>query len=183
MFVLVWSDNELLKSDNTVEVFPTYDRAYHEMVRQLEEEAARDGLTLSEGPGDLTAVDEYGFETGLVGYLDESEAYLDHHGECKWVIFEVPDSPTERKPYIAHIMVPLSVYFRAKSEREANYVAETIVADTDRLHELLGKVFADSGSNAFLSDVVCDSDEDGYADITLDASEVRQILDEQDEYK
>ena len=91
MFILIYSDNELLKSDNTVEVFPTYDRAYHEMVRQLEEEAARDGLTLNEGPGDLTGTDETYGEVGWCGYLNETEAYLDFRGECKWVIFEVKE--------------------------------------------------------------------------------------------
>lgn len=90
MFVLIYSNNELLTSDNTVETFPTYDRAYHEMVRQLEEEAARDGITLSEGPGDLTGTDETYGDIGWVGYLSELEAYLDHRGEAKWVIFEVP---------------------------------------------------------------------------------------------
>jgi hypothetical protein len=90
MFILIYSDNELLKSDNTVEVFPTYDRAYHEMVRQLEEEAARGGLTLNEGPGDLTGTDETYGGVGWCGYLNETEAYLDFRSECKWVIFEVP---------------------------------------------------------------------------------------------
>lgn len=87
MFILVWSDNELLKSDNTVEVFPTYDRAYREMVRQFEEEAARDGYEIDVAGTDGDIKDADGF---WVGFITEREAYLDN-GEAKWVIFEVKE--------------------------------------------------------------------------------------------
>lgn len=183
MFVLIKADNNGMICHDDCEgktsamVFEHYDDAFDEMASQVKKELIeRDIEFATDVNGDIDRYDSGTYE------IDDYFSYVDPYGDGPaWKIVEA--SPTERKPYIAHIMVPLSIYFRAKSEREANYVAETIVADTDRLHELLGKVFADSGSNAFLSDVVCDSDEDGYADITLDASEVRQILDEQDDYK
>jgi len=189
MFVLVYSEGNSLSTDNECRAYDSAEKAHAVMLGQLERILADDDYSISRkvecAPGRYDLYGDWAGEGGgkvYLGFLHDFDAYLED-GEHRWVIHEVPDSPTERKPYIAHIMVPLSIYFRAKSEKEANYLAETIVADTDRLHELLGKVFADSGSNAFLSDVVCDSDEDGYADITLDASEVEEIISEQDDYK
>ena len=87
MFVLIYSDNELLSSDNEVKAFPTYDRAYHEMVRQFEEEAARDGYEIGVADPDGDVTDADGF---FVGFITKDEAYLED-GEAKWVIFEVKE--------------------------------------------------------------------------------------------
>lgn len=92
MYVLIFSDNELLMQDNDAKAFPTYDRAYHEMVRQLEEAAASDGILLEEsfGLGDLAGCEaDTGDGLGTVGYLEAMEAFL-NEGELKWVILELP---------------------------------------------------------------------------------------------
>ena len=73
-------------------VFPTYDRAYHEMVRQLEECAASEGIDLAEKVEGEDLEDEYGCE---VGSLDEMGASL--WDVCCWVINEVPGAFIPKK--------------------------------------------------------------------------------------
>ena len=93
MFILVYSDGELLSTYNKIEAFSTMKEAYYEMLSQFDGAAADDGLCINvpEGGGDIYGVDEYGLSVGFVGYIVPNEAYLEHTDE-KWVIFEVPNA-------------------------------------------------------------------------------------------
>ena len=100
MFVLVWSDNEILASDNTVRTFATHDDAWAAMVEEFVESLRREGNepVLPTDGGDVFDLDCKGL---FLGYMSDNEAFTEHCEE-KWVIFEVPDSPTpKRNPNIA----------------------------------------------------------------------------------
>lgn len=93
MYVLIHSDNELLKPDNGIMVFPTHDKAYAEMVDQLRDAATDEEIVLADklevGTDLYDESDYFVYSVRLVGYLDDREAYLETSDD-KWVIFEVP---------------------------------------------------------------------------------------------
>ena len=88
MFVLVHSDNEA--NEDEVKAFTNYDRAYHEMVRQYEETAAANFMTISEGPGAISGCDSNGDGLGDVGYIENDGAALEaYDNDHRWRIHEV----------------------------------------------------------------------------------------------
>ena len=92
MHVLIHSENELLKSDNDVMVFPTHERAYAEMLDQLRDSATDEDIVLADKleEGNLYEESAGCIDSGRwVGYLYRNEAYLET-SDAKWVIFEVP---------------------------------------------------------------------------------------------
>ena len=98
MFVLIYSDNELLASDNTVETFATHADAWTEMVGRFVDSLRSEGYEpiLPTDGGDVYDCDHL-----FLGYMNDNEAYTEHCEE-KWCIFEVPDSPTpKRNPNVA----------------------------------------------------------------------------------
>ena len=100
MFILVYSDNELLKSDDTAYTFATHDDARAAMAEQFVESLRREGNepVLPMDGGDVFDHDVEGL---FLGYMYENEAYTDPCEE-KWVIFEVPDLPSpKRNPNVA----------------------------------------------------------------------------------
>lgn len=91
MFILVYSDNELLSSDNEVSVFKTKVEAYNEMLYQLDGTAADSGLTINIcDDGDVFGIDEDDEYLGWVGLVSDNDAYLDY-GTHRWAIFEVKE--------------------------------------------------------------------------------------------
>ena len=88
MFVLVWSDNELLASDNRVRTFTTHDDARAAMVEEFVDSLRCEGYepVLPTDGGDVFDHDVKGL---ILGYMDDDWAYTEHCEE-KWVIFEVP---------------------------------------------------------------------------------------------
>jgi len=96
MYVLVHSDNEA--NEDEVKAFTSYDRAYHEMVRQYEETAAANGMTISEGPGVISGCDSNGDGLGDVGFIDNDGAALEAYGnDHRWRIHEVEGAFIPRK--------------------------------------------------------------------------------------
>lgn len=92
MFILVHSDNELLKSDNDIMVFHTHKDAYAEMLDQLRDVATDEEIVLADKLeiGDLHDESDDSIDSvRWVGYLYAREAYIDD-SEDKWCIFEVP---------------------------------------------------------------------------------------------
>ena len=94
MFILVYGDNEMLSTDNTVEAFGTREEAYAAMVGQLDCAASEEGVMLPDPieNGDLEETEDGKW----VGVLDDDYAYLERDYE-KWVIFEVPE--VAKKPH------------------------------------------------------------------------------------
>ena len=92
MFVLIYSDNELLSEDNKVKTFKTKDDAHNEMLRQFVDAAANEGIRIvqPDDDGDVVGIDEWGEDTGWVGYITDDCVYLDQP-EQRWVIFEVKE--------------------------------------------------------------------------------------------
>lgn len=91
MFVLIYSDSELLSADNEVNVFKTKDEAYNEMLIQLDGAAADSGLTIYiRDDGDVFGIDEDGEHLGWIGLVSDNDAILDC-GTHRWAIFEVKE--------------------------------------------------------------------------------------------
>ena len=92
MFILIYSGNELLASDNDVRTFETHDEAWANMADRFVDAIRAEGNepVLTIGGGDV--FDRYD-NTLFLGYLNDDEAYTEHCEE-KWVIFEV-SSPSQ----------------------------------------------------------------------------------------
>ena len=88
MFILVHSDNEA--NEDEVKAFTSYDRAYHEMVRQYEETATANFMTITKGPGVISGCDSNGDGLGDVGYIETEAAALEaYNNDHRWHIHEV----------------------------------------------------------------------------------------------
>ena len=89
MFILIYSDNELLTCDNTVRAFATHDDAWAAMVEEFVDSLRREGdePVLPVDGGDVYDHDCKGL---LLGYMDDREAYT-YRREEKWIIFEVKE--------------------------------------------------------------------------------------------
>lgn len=88
MFVLTYSENELVDSDNKVRAFAKHYEAWAvmagELVKSLENAGYDPVLPIDGGEAR-----DHVFHGLILGYLDENDAYTEHCEE-KWAIVEVP---------------------------------------------------------------------------------------------
>ena len=121
MFILVHSDNELLKSDNEVQAFTTHEKAYAEMLDQLRDAATDEEIEFEDN---LEIGDLYDVSEGIdrwCGYFYMHEAYLET-SDNKWCIFELPGFfvPQEDAGWVEAC---LSDFDRAQTHFEASEIA------------------------------------------------------------
>lgn len=96
MFVLIYSDDSTLSTDNDCQVYESAEKAHAVMEGQLNRILAEDGYSISKrvecAPGDNDLYDDWADEDDgklYIGFLNNFDAYLEG-GEHRWVIHEIP---------------------------------------------------------------------------------------------
>lgn len=96
MFVLIYSNDNTLSTDNDCQVYESAEKAHVVMEGQLERILAEDGYSISKrvecAPGDNDLYGDWADEGDgklYLGFLNNFDAYLEI-GEHKWVIHELP---------------------------------------------------------------------------------------------
>lgn len=96
MFILIYSNDNTLSTDNDCQVYESAEKAHAVMEGQLERILAEDGYSISKrvesAPGDNDLYGDWAGEGDgklYLGFLNNFDAYL-KDGDHKWVIHEIP---------------------------------------------------------------------------------------------